>query len=879
VIKSEDSKISAKSIFGLSIASLFLFVSAGVVGLSNKVVNEQLLSLSPNETTKLTDSRSGFSQKTKEFVFEVPAETPNSKVLEIGNSKESLSVFKVGNRANLVFTGQGKNGKKFFSDPLDVPMDFDGQSYSVSMLLEEPSGVVSLKTSDLIYNWKVPSDHGFSVTEYFKSGSITEFRVQLTIVSSLNKPSLFLFLFSLGCTLILFTLRKPIYNFFSYKSSTDSIGILQNKRIHYVLLVFGIASLVLLPPAPPSGLLSSGSIDLSKVTDSDLILQNKEFSGGWLFKNSPDVNFNPEDYSSTFKYDIEVLLNSDETKTYLFAYGIPYGEKTAPKSKRNYEVEIDSTQRVFFHLPTKVSQSIFVSRETSKGIHRISGEIRSGRELEVSVDDKLVFANSSQVPYMLLQDPNLFISEYLLENLQKGSVSWEVKAEAESPIGYALYRLQAFVTFVLLFVSVMLICLRILRSKDREKQSNAESLKVLRFSYLTFMALSVIGALIWVMKLQPVSSMVSTTRNNPLFLPEFRFSDFYQLFISAQSQDPFSNAGVVYPPFVMLIFDLTGFFSARQGLILFLGMTLAGITALFANAMLSRKDFSFLDKTGVLAATCLSFPIVFAVDRGNLDILIAVLLVSAVWLNSKTSNRYASGIVIGLAAAIKVYPVFLLPIFYYQKRDKRVIVAFLVTFTLLSATGVLRYNMELIDFVKTVILGSSGQELSLDSALRWNGSLAAFVTTAVVLVAPDYAVETWTILSGLNSVITLLSIAGILGLLLAKKKIDVTMFSIAWLSLISLAFPLTAAYKFTMFLIAFYYLIIVGVQPRRRLREIGVLLGVVVSPVIFWYFGSSQINTFSFIVPLATITLIFLIWRGTTKMKKHKLSPKVTSLL
>jgi hypothetical protein len=447
-----------------------------------------------------------------------------------------------------------------------------------------------------------------------------------------------------------------------------------------------------------------------------------------------------------------------------------------------------------------------------------------------------------------------------------------VNAEAATPTKYALYRIQTFATFILLFLSITLIFLQIMRAENRKSRSDTESLRVLKFSYRTFVTLSAIGAIFWLLKLQPVSSLTSTTRNNPLFLPEFRFSDFYQIFMSSQNQDPFSIAGVVYPPFGMLIFDLVGFLSARQGVLVFLSLTMAVITALFANSISSRSDFSFRDKSGVIVTTCLAFPVIFAFDRGNLDLLIAALLIFGVWQNSKNSNQHLTGILIGVASAIKIYPLFLLPIFYYQRRDFRLVVACLGTFSLLSALGALRYNLELVEFVKTVILGSAGQELDLNSALRWNGSLAALVTTLVSFVAPQYATEVWTILSNFKSTILLLALSGTIALWLVKRRADASVFAIAWLSLISLAFPLTTAYRFTVFLVAFAFLVTVGMQPGQKSREIGILLGVIVSPVVFWFFGNGQVNTFSLIVPSALIAMILVVTMSAKKKKKHELN-------
>ena len=877
-MKPEGSKRPVKSIFGFSIASLILFFLAGTVGLSNEVVNQQVLSLSSNETSKLTDSRSEFSQKTSEFVFEIPADTPNSKLLEIGNSKESLSIFKVGNQANLVFTGQGKNSKEFVSDPLGVPMDFDGQNYSVSMLVKEPSGVVSLTTSNLVYSWKIPSNIGFSVVDYIKSGGITKYKVQLTTVDYLNKRLLLSILFLLECILILFTLRKKIYNFFNYKPPTHKHGLLQTKRIHYALLAFGLVGLVLLPSAPPSGLLSSGSIDLSKVTNSDLVLENKEHNGGWLFKNSPDVTYNSVDYSTTLEFEIDVYLDAESNSTELFAYGIPVGDYDSPESKNNFEVIMNSKERIYFKLPSKDGLGNFNTKNLAKGRHVLSGQIRNSREFEFQIDGTLVYAMSSEDPIYLPIEPNLFIGEYVLDNAKSGKISWEVRAEAATPVKFALHRLQVFITIAAIFSSVFLFGLRILRRGKIKPFADINSRKVLRSSIFTFLVLSTLGCAIWVMAIQPVAS-ISQPRNYPLFLTQYRFSDFYQIFLSSQNKDPYSIAEVIYPPFGMLVLDLGGFMSARQSLMLTMTTALAICASLFLFLASTRNDLSRRETLGVLSVTVLSFPFVFALDRGNLDLVISTFLLLALWFNSKQDKSIAAGVLIGLASAVKIYPLLLLPIFYYQKRAIRTGVTSIVTFLLLSAVGAVHYHIGPMKFLNSVLLGSSGQELSAENALRWNGSFAALITTATNLVSPVSTNDMWNVMSSTISLIVILVIGLVIALWLAKKAVDIPSFAIVWLSVVSLAFPVSGSYRFTIFCLAFALLLINGMQNNRNLNVLGMLLGVTVSPVVYWYFDNGAVSTYSLIVPIATIAMILVIITSTRKKKKHKIKRKVLNRL
>jgi hypothetical protein len=137
-------------------------------------------------------------------------------------------------------------------------------------------------------------------------------------------------------------------------------------------------------------------------------------------------------------------------------------------------------------------------------------------------------------------------------------------------------------------------------------------------------------------------------------------------------------------------------------------------------------------------------------------------------------------------------------------------------------------------------------------------------TTWVNLIAPTYSDLVWGILSSSALLIVFLAIGALIALWLAKNKVDVTSFSIVWISAISLAFPVTGAYRFTMFLLAFAFLVLYGIRIQSSLKPIGILMGVIVSPVVFWYFDDDAVSTYSIIVPMACIVLIGFILRNSS---------------
>ncbi len=862
------SKLSNRAKRYLALAATLFLIAAITILLKKPSVFEQSVTLEPNESVAITSSSQAFSNTVTKFDFLIPINTPNSKLVEIGNSKDSISVFIIDGRSYVFFVGEGKKDKKFVFDPVDIPLDLNAKNYSFSMEFDDSEGTIDLKTSAIGYVLKLPSVAGFTKIDYLKSLGTT-FEYQLNQTTSVKKPALFLTLLICLSMLLLIILRNQILGSARRMAAKRASLKLENKQFALGALAIGLVGMILLPPAPPVGVLTSGEVDLANLSSLSLLLENESSDGGWLFETTPSIRYNPTDYISTLKFEIDIKLDADRSYTEIFAYGVPAGNDSRTRSKSNFKVTMDSKQRISFRLPNQDSQVIFRAKNLTKGVHKLSGQVRNGREYEFHVDGILVYAMSTQDPTFLQVEPNLFISEYALENVITGNVSWEIGAEGEASARFALYRLQVLVVVAALFSSLTLFVLGFLRREKIKLSADINSRKVLRSSIFTFLVLSVLGFVTWLMAFQPEVSF-SKARNYPLFAPENRFGDFYQIFLSSQSEDPYSIAAVTYPPFGLLVFDLFGFMSARQALILTMVMALATVASVFIFLAINRNDLSRLEKVGVFSVTTLSFPVVFALDRGNLDLIIVAFLLLALLFNSKQSGRYAAGALIGVASAVKVYPLLLLPIFYYQKREVRTLATSTGIFLLLSAVGAAKYQMNPMDVLNSVFLANSGVETRLDALLRWNGSFAALITTGATLISQVDEFAVWRVMSSTAAIIFMLVIGAGIVLWLAKKAVDTTSFAIVWLSVVSLTFPMTVTYRFTMFLLAFALLLLNGIQNHNNLTTVGILLGVISSPVVYWYFGKGYSNTYSFIVPIATVSIICLILAETIKQSKDR---------
>ena len=102
------SKLSNRAKRYLALAATLFLIAAITILLKKPSVFEQSVTLEPNESVAITSSSQVFSNTVTKFDFLIPINTPNSKLVEIGNSKDSISVFIIDGRSYVFFVGEGK---------------------------------------------------------------------------------------------------------------------------------------------------------------------------------------------------------------------------------------------------------------------------------------------------------------------------------------------------------------------------------------------------------------------------------------------------------------------------------------------------------------------------------------------------------------------------------------------------------------------------------------------------------------------------------------------------------------------------------------------------------------------------------------------------
>ena len=132
------------------------------------------------------------------------------------------------------------------------------------------------------------------------------------------------------------------------------------------------------------------------------------------------------------------------------------------------------------------------------------------------------------------------------------------------------------------------------------------------------------------------------------------------------------NRSMNYPILWVYIFDFIGNFTVPH---IFLGNVQLIIYLFITIAIFSYfKQIKFINLFIILSP-----PIFLLFDRGNNDLIIFLLILISIYTNS-----FLSGMIIGVAAALKIYPLFLFLIFLYIKKKKSFfLIGFLITLPLI----------------------------------------------------------------------------------------------------------------------------------------------------------------------------------------------------
>lgn len=332
-----------------------------------------------------------------------------------------------------------------------------------------------------------------------------------------------------------------------------------------------------------------------------------------------------------------------------------------------------------------------------------------------------------------------------------------------------------------------------------------------------------------------------------------RFSDFFQIDILGRGE-PYELANSNYPPFPIALARVFSFIPAQLLFILvFIGALGSIIGISIATLRTSKLATGFV--APLLIA--LNFPVIFGLDRGNLELPTIALLMWAIVL-SQVSRGKVSAILLGTATALKLFPIILFGTLFSIKRYRiQLIWAAVIAIALTIASGLL-FGLDALEIAKRLLLTGSVGDMPISQKESWGYSLnSGLLLTADVLFRDLDKLQTVNVLLGSRT--WLFITFGLWGVCLAWATFieKVIWRKVAIASAASLVFAgTTFQYRGAILLLPLILLAVTQAEIKFP-KVFGLLIGISLSPVGLKAVGYSDTSTISTVIlPLAVISIL-----------------------
>ena len=370
----------------------------------------------------------------------------------------------------------------------------------------------------------------------------------------------------------------------------------------------------------------------------------------------------------------------------------------------------------------------------------------------------------------------------------------------------------------------------------------------------------------------------SIERNMWLYTQYVRFSDFFQAYQLLHSFNPYNIQQGSYPPVGYWILAPLLWMNQYAALFVFLALVIGFLVWWISRSF--TLEMPMFHQIPIVAIALFSLPVSFAIDRGNNDLIIFVLIVLGI--ASFEQHRDAMAAVwIGLAGAAKVLPIVYLLIFLRGRRLRYIALGVLVAgaATLLGFSG-FRYDFlrSLAGFrTATFALQHQYRNASNATALYYNASVLGWAES--IGFAINGSVGAQAVSNVIGPIMLPVEILG--GLVLAwylRWREDsfwrgVTLITVAIILLNQVSY-----YYDLLFLFLPLSLFVKYATVNRRGLIVSVLFGLVLAPRAYFYLGHSRID-FSVLTtaPLLLALAAAVVYDGYRERANRAVMGAVTS--
>jgi hypothetical protein len=584
----------------------------------------------------------------------------------------------------------------------------------------------------------------------------------------------------------------------------------------------------------------------------------------------------------------EAIVNrvESEHETYSLVLDLDFYVADKPKRELNLfyfgkgpqpgRVFLDEKNRLWVWVPFKdgLSRWQAYSPTLRPGKFAFHLNVKDGSEVQAELNGKSMgvmrWNETLLVPGALVA-PAYGSGEFAYEQVISADLS--VRSELNGPfLGYkhSLRNLFNFFTLILIITGISLV---IASGKFRsETLISLDAFKEISFKplFLTLIGTWSIFALEFLINFQPTlgSGNYLPSRNSPFAQSAPRFSDFYQLLFYSTNSDPYSFAGSNYPPFAHMILSPLSLVNSTSAHNIYVGLVIGGMIGFLIRTLKWIPDSARLV---TIAIILFSYPILFALDRGNIDLvcLLGLLIYARLMFDGKWLS---AGLILGTLAAIKVYPLLFAFPFIRERYGVRSFLLASTSFLILTIVAANHYGLAGVEEIFGLITDSSSRVLNPDQIAAWSTSISGFLyATEVVfgnihIFAIDDVVQskffTYSVLIGIATC----------ALFAALARIEIWKKALVVSAAILLLPVISFEYRVGILLVPLLIFTLSSgssLQFKNLKTRHMILVGLLVGPTSWYYFRGTAVSTSSFITPLAVILLLASTnWRRSTSRDK-----------
>lgn len=155
-----------------------------------------------------------------------------------------------------------------------------------------------------------------------------------------------------------------------------------------------------------------------------------------------------------------------------------------------------------------------------------------------------------------------------------------------------------------------------------------------------------------------------------LFLPNDRFNDWDNVWLFARAFLHGVPGGFAYFPFAILTALASTVVPMRVGWALLILLFLAAVTVLLRGWVVDREEHLLTKMQYGFVLVALSYPVLFALDRTNLELLLFVFLGGFFYFLYVRQSDWLAALFLAAAIAFKLYPATLLVLLLAERRFK-----------------------------------------------------------------------------------------------------------------------------------------------------------------------------------------------------------------